>query len=417
MEVLAMGKMDYLKEKPIAVLGGGAVGKTCAADSKLAGKKAHLFDMPQFAETSLRLIERTGIELDGIQRNLYGFKRSGKAMIDLVTTDMASAVKGAGHIIVAAPAFAHEPFFRQLIPHLEDGQVINIFTDNYGSLILRKLMREMKCDKKIIVGGWSSAPYGTRVETVGGFAFPHVGVKYRAITLRGATLPMTDIDDFIEASRYLAPIDAVTSGDGPEKGNTVLDIGFSNINPVIHVPATLLGVSTMENWGKIFGDFDKSGYSMYAHALCPSICEVQYKFYGEEIALAEKIGVDLPRYSYESFFSRRSVLTQEYMGKDKNGRDNMHLSLDEPTSESNIGPNSIHHRYVTEDVPVGCKIYHELGVSYGVKTPVIDSMIVLAGAMHKKDFFSEGYSLQYLGIDNMDREELLTYLNEGTYKK
>ncbi|GHS98964.1 hypothetical protein AGMMS50276_21720 [Synergistales bacterium] len=412
-----MGKMDYLKEKPIAILGGGAVGKTCAADCKLAGREVRLFDMLPYAETSLRHIDRTGIELDGIQRNLYGFKRSGNAKIDIVTTDMAEVVKGAGHIIVAAPAFAHEPFFRKLIPYLEDGQVVNVFTDNYGTLILRKLMREMKCAKSVIVGGWSSAPYGTRIETVGGFSFPHVGVKYRAITLRGATLPMSDIEDFIEASRSLSCIDAVTTGYGPEKGNTVLDIGFSNINPVIHVPATLLGVSTMENWGKIFGDFDKSGYSMYAHALCPSICEVQYKFYGEEIALAEEIGVDLPRYAYESFFSRRSVLTQEYMGKDKNGKDNMHLPLDEPTTESNVGPNSIHHRYVTEDVPVGCKIYHELGVQYGVKTPVIDSMIVLAGAMHKKDFFSEGYSLKYLGIDEMGKTELLKYLNTGEYAR
>jgi len=398
-------------------LGGGAVGKTCAADCKLAGREVRLFDMLPFAEASLRNLERTGIELDGIQGNLYGFKRSGTAKIDVVTTDMAEAVKGAGHIVVAAPAFAHEPFFQRLVPCLEDGQIVNVFTDNYGTLLLRKLMRELGCDKKVIVGGWSSAPYGTRIETVGGFQFPHVGVKYRAITLRGATLPMTDIDEFMEASKSLACIDAVTEGDGPVKGDTVLDIGFSNINPVIHVPATILGVSTMENWGKIFGDFDKSGYSMYAHALCPSICEVQYKFYREEIALAEKIGVDLPRYSYESFFSRRSVLAQEYMGMDKNGNDNMVLPLDLPTTESNTGPNSIHHRYVTEDVPVGCKIYHELGVQYEVKTPIIDSMIVLAGAMHKKDFFSEGYSLEYLGIAGMSVEDLLGYLNTGAAPK
>lgn len=412
-----MGKMDYLYKKPIAVLGGGAVGKTCAADIKLAGREVRLYDMLPFAEKTLWNIENTGIELDGIQRNLYGFKRSGVARLDLVTTDMAEAVKGAGHIVVATPAFAHEPFFKQLIPLLEDGQVINIFTDNYGSVLLRKMMREQNCDKKVIVGGWSSAPYGTRIESVGGFAFPHVGVKYRAITLRGATLPMTDIDDFMEASKSLACIDAVTNGDGPERGNTVLDIGFSNINPVIHVPATLLGVSTMENWGKIFGDFDKTGYSMYAHALCPSICEVQYKFYGEEIALAEEIGVDLPRYSYESFFSRRSVLTQEYMGKDKQGKDNMHLPLDEPTTESNTGPNSIYHRYVTEDVPVGCKVYHELGAQYGVSTPIIDSMIVLAGAMLKKDYFKEGYSLEYLGINDMEKHGLLRYMNEGIYPR
>lgn len=412
-----MSTMEHLKNKAIAVLGGGAVGKTCAIDCKLAGREVRLFDVMPFARQSLRHLDRTGLELGGTQRNLYGFRRVGLAKLDLVTSDIAKAVKGAGHIIIASPAMGHEPLMRELIPHLEDGQVVNIFTDNYGTFILRRLMRESGCTKKILVGGWSSAPYGTRVESIGGMILPFVGVKYRAITLRAATLPMTDMDNFIEASGTLACVDAVTEGDGVEWGRTVLDIGFSNVNPVIHVPASILGVSTMENWGKIFGDFNKRGYSMYAHALCPSICEVQYKFYSEEIAIAEAIGVDLPRYSYESFFSRRSVLAQEYMGKDENGKDNMVLPLDEPTDESNTGPDSIRHRYVTEDVPVGCKIYHELGLQYGVSTPIIDSMILLAGTMLKKDYFSEGYTLDYLGIKDMGREELLKYLNEGVYSR
>lgn len=276
----------------------------------------------------------------------------------------------------------------------------------------------MNCTKKVIIGGWSSAPYGTRLETAGGYIFPHVGAKYRAITLRGASLPMSDIDDFMESANYLPCIDAVLQGDGPSVGNTVLDIGFSNINPVIHVPATILGVSTMENWGKIFGDFDKTGYSMYKHALCPSICEVQYQFYNEEIALAKAIGVDTPHYSYESFFNRRSILAQEYMGLDSEGRDNMFLPLDQPSGEGNSGPNSIHHRYLTEDIPVGCKIYHDLGVQYGVPTPIIDSMIILAGSMHKKNFFEDSrYNLEYLGICGMPKEELLEYLNTGSYNR
>lgn len=413
-----MANMEYLKDMPIAVLGGGAVGKSCAADMKLAGKEVRLYDMMPFAKNTLANLEKTGILLDGVQRNLYCFERSGRAYLDMVSSDMGKVVKGAGLIVIAAPAMAHEPFFRELIPHLEDGQVIHIFTDNYGTLLLRKMMREMGCTKQVIVGGWSSAPYGTRIESVGKFTFPHVGVKYRAITLRGASLPMSDIDAFMESSRYLPCIDAVTYGNGPEAGNTVLDTGFANINPVIHVPATILGVSTMENWGVIFGGYDKNSYSMYCHGLCPSICEVQYQFFEEEKALAKEIGVGTPQYAYESFFSRRSVLTQEYMGLGKDGKDNVIFPLDQPSDEGNTGPNSINHRYLTEDVPVGCKIYHDLGVQYGVPTPVIDSMIVLAGSMHKKSFFETSkYNLAYLGIDNMPKEELLAYLNEGIYNR
>lgn len=66
--------MDYLKDKkPIAVLGGGAVGKTCAADMKLAGREVRLFDMMPFAEKTLAHLDKTGYTY-GIQRNLYGFE-------------------------------------------------------------------------------------------------------------------------------------------------------------------------------------------------------------------------------------------------------------------------------------------------------------------------------------------------------
>ena len=75
----------------------------------------------------------------------------------MVTTDMAEAVKGAGIIVVATVAMAHESIFRQLIPLLEDGQVIHILPDNCGTFVCRKIMRELNCTKKLIVGAWYTA--------------------------------------------------------------------------------------------------------------------------------------------------------------------------------------------------------------------------------------------------------------------
>ena len=407
-----MRDLSYLADCPIAVLGGGAVGKTCAADCKLAGREVRLYSR---SPRSLARVERTGIQLDGIQRNLYGFERSGLAFLDKVSTDMAEVVKGAKLVILAVPALSHEEYLKRLVPLLEDGMFIHTFTDNYASLLLRKFMREAGCTKDVVIGGWSSAPYGTRIEKIFGFWTNHVGVKYRAISLRGACLPMTDMDDFMESARYLPCMDSVTRGDGPVRGDTMLDLGFSNENPVIHVPASLLGVSSMENWSLVYGNAPDS-YSMYSHGLCPSICRVQYQFYKEECAIADAIGIKSPYYAYEQFFSRRSILTAEYMGLDENGKDHVVFPLDKPCDEGNTGPNDINHRYITEDVPVGCKIYHDLGLKFGVPTPVIDSMIVLAGAMHEKSFFRETrYDLDYLGIGHMDRKQLLDYMYTGRY--
>lgn len=405
-----MRDLTYLKNKPIAVLGGGAVGKTVAADCKLAGREVRLYSR---SEKSLKDLDKTGILLDGIQRNLYNFERSGKAYLDLASTDIAAVMKGAGLVVLSVPALAHEDYIKAMVPHLEDGMVIHIFTDNWATLLIRKTMEEMGIKKDVIVGGWSSAPYGTRIEKIFGFWTNHVGIKYRAISLRGASMPMSDIDDFMESVKYLPAMDSVTYGNGPVKGDTVMDIGFSNVNPVIHVPASILGVSSMENWSLVYGNAPDS-YSMYSHGLCPSICRIQYQFYEEELAIAKAMGIELPHYDYEMFFSRRSILTQEYMGLDENGKDNVIFPLDKPCDEGNTGPNSIDHRYITEDIPVGCKIYHDLGVKYGVATPIIDSMIILGGGMHEKSFFKNTkYNLDYLGIGDMNKEELLRYLYTG----
>ena len=405
-----MFELENLKEIPVAVLGGGAVGKTVAADCVLGGNRVHLYDAEPFAETTLANLEKTGITLTGNPKNKYGFKRLGTAHFDLITTDMAECIKGCKLIIVAVPSVAHDAFFEKLVPLLEDGMIIHIIPDNYGSLKLRKKMRELKSDKKIIVGGWSSAPYGTRVETEGGVMTSECWLVYRAITLRGASLPSADQEIFLESSRALGCFDSIHQGDGYTSGNTVMDIGFSNVNPVLHCPGTLLGVGVMENWGRIFGGNDKYSYSIYSHAYCESIAEVQYAFYKEEAALAEAMGVGIQSFSKKNFLSRTSILGPEYMG------DDCIVPFDEqwPTGFG-TGPFTIQNRYITEDIPVGCHIYHELGKKYGVATPVIDSMITLASVMTGKDFYESGLTLADLGIGHMDRESLLDYLNEGIY--
>ncbi|ATW27863.1 NAD/NADP octopine/nopaline dehydrogenase family protein [Candidatus Formimonas warabiya] len=406
-----MQNMTYLKEKPIAVLGAGAVGKAIAGDCALGGAKVRICDLPPFAEKTLFGIKETGIKFFGDQLNLYGFERSGQAIMELVTTDVAEAVKGAGLVVVTTPAVGHKPFFEKLIPALEDGMVIHIFPDNYGSLILRKMMREAGCTKKVIIGGWSSSTYGSRVEIKGSVILPKIRVYYRAITLRGAALPACDTEAFLESAKYMPSMDAVTKGQGAVAGDTCMDTGFSNVNPVLHCPGTILGVGVMENWGVIYGE-NKYDYGIYSHAYCPSISEVQYSFYREECALAEAMGVGIQPFEKKQFFSRENILGPEYMGE------NYIIPFDQQDYiQWGTGPFTMENRYITEDIPVGCHIYHELGKKFGVPTPVVDSMINLASAMLQRDFYQLGYTLDYLGIGHMDKEAMNAYLREGIYQE
>lgn len=402
--------LSYLKDKPIAILGAGAVGKTMAGDCALAGSRVRLWDQPGFAEKNLHNLDRTGIKLSGNQFSYYGFERRGVAFVEKATDNLAEAVKDAGIIVVATVALAHETLFRALIPLLEDGQIVHIFPDNCGSLVFRKLMRELNCRAKVIVGAWYTAPYGVRIVHRGGVATNECKVEDRITTIRGCALPMTDNEVFLESANYIPALDAIRFGDGFVEGNTVIDINLSNVNPVIHVPGTILAVSTMENFDTVLGQ-EKKNYSLYGFGLCPSIAEVQAVFWEEEKALATAMEVGLCAVNYEDFFSRTTMYGKEYMGPD--------FAVPFTEKYENFygdGPFSLENRYITEDVPVGCYLIQQLGRKYKVATPTVDCMIYLANIMIKRDLIAESkYTLDYLDIDHMTHEELQKYLREGVF--
>lgn len=67
-------------------------------------------------------------------------------------------------------------------------------------------------------------------------------------------------------------------------------------------------------------------------------------------------------------------------------------------------------RLIVEDVPMGLLPISALGKAAGVPTPIIDSVITLAGALVKQDFWQTGRTLKSLNIAGLTREELLARL-------
>ena len=182
------------------------------------------------------------------------------------------------------------------------------------------------------------------------------------------------------------------------------------MNPVIHVPGTVLAVSTMQNFDTVLGQ-EKKNYSLYGFGACPAIAEVQAKFWDEEKALAKAMDIGLCTVNYEDFFSRTTMYGKEYMGPD--------FAVPYEEKYENFfgdGPFDLENRYITEDVPVGCWLMSQLGKKFSVPTPIIDSMILLASTMLKRDLAKGSkYTLDYLEIGHMDLDQLHKYLNEGVF--
>jgi opine dehydrogenase len=391
-----MGKGKIL-EKPVAILGGGAIAQTQAADFALESYEVRLYDIPEFATKSLGEVLKTHrIELGGIQSNLKNFIRSGTAEIDVVTTDISEALKGAGLIVIAVPGFGHEMFFERMIPYLENGQVVSIFPDNFGSLVLRKMMQEKGCEVEIMIGGWHSAPYGTRMLEPG-----KVNCSIREANQIYEAFPSRDGEVFFEALKD-API--FSGASDFIRADTALGVGMANANPLVHVPGSILNVGAMEVSQAEDILAPKGQWNLYRHGMSPSVSRIQKAFYFEERKIMEALGLTMvPEYPDRQFFSKYSVMAMEYF-----------IPFGLATLSGNIyGPNSIEDRYFTEDIPIGTVARYDIARTLGIEVPVIKAMIELGSIICERDFLKEGRSLEKMGLEGMSREQMIRYLREG----
>jgi len=383
-------------EKPIAVLSGGACAQTFAAELSLEGYDVRLFELPEFAPRTLGpVMQSKTIELGGVQSNFKWFRRAGTAKISVVTTDIAEALRGAGVVIVSLPAKGHKPFFSAMIPHLEDGQIISIFPDNFGALRLRNMMKQAGSKADVVIGGWSSMPYGVRMREPG-----QLDCILRAKELMGDALPSRDGDAFFETMKKLPIFDGAMQ---IARGDTILGVDLSNPNPVVHVPGSLLSVGPMEV-SEMEGTLGigKGKFSMYKHGMCPAVARTQLAFYREEQAIAKALGIRMVEYREDQFFWKGGVMGIEYW-----------VPFVDVIMPPIIGPDTVEHRYFTEDIPVGTVARYRLAKQLGVSVPVIESCICLGSIVCERDFLAEGLHLEELGLDGLDKNRMMTLLREG----
>ena len=398
-----------------AVLGGGACGQMFAADLSLAGWEVHLYELPEFRSEFEDVINGKKIEIVGNQLNSKGldlssiadidvattnleevlekqFKRGGTADIDVVTTNIEEALEGVDLINVCVPAVGHEAFFQTMMPHLKDRQIISVFPDNFGSLVLRKMLRERNAGANIIVGGWDTMPGAFRLVKPG-----KVDCVCRAVHLRADTLPSTDWEDFFEVMKDFPLFDPAEIA----HGDTVIDIGLSNPNPAVHCVGTLLSIGAMEN-------APPESFDLYRDGLSPSIARAMVAFYHEECLIANALGVDIAHHADEDFMSRTNIMVEHYLGKE------LTVGFDEVWPVENpTGPFSVESRYLTEDIPMGTCARYSLARYFDVEVPIIESIIRLASAVCGRDFMQECRSVEKIGLSGMSRDEILIYLREG----
>lgn len=349
-----------------AVLGAGNGGMAVAAEIASKGFRVSLWE--GIATTKFQqLCETRHITLSGTI--------TAEADIAVVTEDIKTAVDGFDVLLLVVPAFAHEPIFERLIPHLRDGHDLVIIPGNFGGFVLRRMMKEQGCSAKITISETASLPYACRAT-----AFDQVMIHKHKVALKLGTWPVAESDRILAAMRAYSPI--------YQPATNVLEVSFDNINSVLHPLPVLL------SYGAI--DLSPEKFRHYIDGVTPKVSEQMAAMDEERMKFGEKFGLNL-----------EPTLTQlkKYYG-DNDAQTFYEFVNSDESPYKEVWGHSTHSRYLTEDAPCTLTPMMLLGEKAGLTSKRFQMSIALASMLHDVDYVAKGTNLEKLGLQDATLEEI-----------
>ena len=362
--------------KKITVLGAGNGGQTLAAHLKQKGHIVKLYEHPDFATNIDIINQKKCIELYGCI--------TAKAKPDIATTDIKIALEGSEIVYLVVPSFAHMPMIKLGKEFFEKNSIVVLIPGNFGSLEAFNEMGQIAGKKNITFCETDTMPYACRMDEPG-----RVNVWGIKKGLNIAALPGGKTKSCIQSLQDAFPIPL-------QPGLNVLSMGTGNLNMIAHCGTMLLNAGHIEATN---GDF-----RFYTDGVTESVGAVIDEIDKERLAVAKAFDLGLD-----------DALTQ-YKTSYPVHDDKLYLALkNNPVyaAHGKDAPKTLKHRYVREDVPYLLTPVSELGKVAAVKTPVIDSIILLLSVINSEDYRSGGRNLSILGLDNMDVKGIKSFIGSS----
>jgi opine dehydrogenase len=363
--------------KTVAVLGAGHGGCAAAAD---LGRRGYLVRLhARNADRLEPLRRRGGIEARGAQQGLVP--------VDVMTTDVGEAVRGADLIMLVAPSVAHETYARALAPLIREGQPVFLNPGHTGGGLhfLHELRRAghgapVKCCESVTL------TYIARME---GPALVNI---YSTTTRLGfAALPGRHADEMFDLVKPLYP--------NIVKAANVLETGLGNLNAIFHPPGMIMNAGWIE---RRRGDF-----LFYHEGFTAAVGRVTAAVDADRLVVARALGV--PAAPFLDMFCQAGLTTKAALDAGDIAR-----ACEESELNRTIhAPPSLDHRYLHEDVGYGLVPIAELGRLAGAATPAIDALIRIASLAAGIDYAREGLTLARLGLAGKSPAELASFVEEG----
>ncbi|MGB6033570.1 MAG: NAD/NADP octopine/nopaline dehydrogenase family protein [Bacteroidota bacterium] len=354
-------------DKPrFAVLGAGHGGSAMAGHLALMGFSVSLFNR---SEDRLWGVKQSGgIEIEG------ELETEGFGAIPVATTSMEEALDGVELIMVVVPATAHRFMAEACAPHLKDGQIVVLHPGRtFGALEFRQVLTERGVTADVIIAEAQTFVYASRVI---GPAHAHIFRVKNSIpvaSIRAHLIPRV-LERLRKAFPQFVP------------GDNIFRTSFDNIGSVFHPTLCTLNAGWIE---------DDADFQFYAEGVSPSVAKVLENVDAERVHVAEALGI-------------RALTAREwlYLAYSSAGSDLYEAMMANPGYRGIMAPPTLRMRYIQEDVPSSLVPIASVGKMFGVKTPTIDALILLASTLNQTDYWAVGRTVERLGIDKMSLREL-----------
>lgn len=346
----------------IVIAGCGNAGSAVAADLSLKGNNVTLLKTSNTIHNEHFKVIASSQKIV-LEENDATFISSVK-----VTDNFAEAIKNKDLIIIFIQTNYHEDLIKKLSEYVEDGQTVLIEPGYLSTCYFLKY-----CKKNITVVEAESSPIDCRIIHPG-----KVKVLFRNVCNPVGVYPSNNTEKTKELLDSL--------GYNFEYSQSVVTAALHNPNLIVHTVGAIMSIPRIEYATKINVE-----YSMYKEVFMPHVWTLVLALDEEKINVLKKLGY--PGVPYVEACKHRNSLDCS--------RDATEVFFDYANNSAPSGPNIPDSRYVTEDVSQGLVMLESLGQVFKVSTPVCTALIDIASAMLKREFRSEGRTVNRLGAEQI----------------
>ena len=351
--------------KKVAILGGGGTGCCFAAALTLRGFSVTLYEEKKYWNEHIDgILKAGGIEVTG--HDVTGFAR-----IANITDNLDEAIRDVDVIFVCMVAWRHMWLAEALKPLVHEGQTIILSAGNFGSI---RIKQTFGMDSPVVVGEMLGNIFPCRMIGEGKaiIAFPYGPKKVAAFPARDNDKVVAAMSQFLECSA----------------AKNVFETALNVPNLVNHLAGSILNTCAIDR---------NPAFALYRDGLSEHVIDVQVAVEKEKEQVINAMGYIMVNHTD---LCKLLVQYDKFPEKD--------------AFRSLAGPDSMTHRYISEDASTGQSLIIDLAERLGLDMPVMKALVLLASVVDKRDFQAEGLKLRDLGMDGLNTpDEINEFLYNG----